>query len=227
MNSDNLINLTRKITDPLNSNRYIHNILGLVLITASHYFIPHPIIPMSVIRTIRNNTTISFLLTVLLAYLLQKDINAALVSAIVVFVLSHIVKKNENFENNDYVTLMINEYNYDLDRMVDKTKSNHNNKIGFAMPHQIVSSINNNPVLKPVNNISTTQIKTPNNIQSTHIPKKELTNVHAQIKNDFEFNSDNLRYLNYNPQKLMEFQDMVYNDEFTGNTFNPRLERLN
>lgn len=226
MNSDNLIDLTRKITDPL-SNKYVHGILLILLITASHYFIPHPLIPMNVIKAIKNNTTVSFILTVLLAYLLQRDINTALVSAIVVFVLSHIVGKNENFENNDYVTLMVNEYNYDLDRMVNKTKANHNNKIGFTKPHQIVSVPNNNPSLQSVDNISTTQIKNPNNVQTTHAPKKELTNVQTQVKNDFEFNPDNLRYLNYDPKKMMEFQDMVYADEFTGNTFDPRLERLN
>jgi len=122
MNSDSLTNLANNIAQPLDNNKYVRSSLILLLIVSSGYFVPHPLFPKKFTKTVQNNRVFGFLLTLLLAYLLTRDFNSSVLATILVFALSYLTENMENFEQSDYVSLLVNENNAKLDRTVNKPK---------------------------------------------------------------------------------------------------------
>jgi hypothetical protein len=159
MNSDNLSNLARTITSPID-NKYIRSMLLILLLPSSSIFIPR-VVPIS--SNILNYTITKALLTLTLSYLLTNDIYVSMVATVFIFVLSYIVQNYEGFETSDYVNLLVNEYNHDLDKTENKSK-------------------------------------------------KVVRNKKKQEK--FDFNIDNLRYLNYDDMKLAQIKQDINMDDF-------------
>jgi hypothetical protein len=184
MNS-NIVNLIEQILLPLTENKYMSNILLLLLLFNVQYILPYPLIPNNIQHILRNNKYISFILLLLLCYLFTRDINVSILFTILIYIIHFIVIKMENFDNHNDVILMINKYNYELDKVKNKLKET-NNKLGYSKPQQIKNTINNNEKLPNV--------------------KENIKNNENNLKDDFEFSIDNLRYLRYDIDKLNKLE---------------------
>jgi hypothetical protein len=205
-----------KIASTLN-NKYVNGVLLMLLLVLMPYFLPINLIPVWVIKSLQEYRIVGFLLLYLLAYTLVKDFYVALLAAMVVYVLSYVSSKMEKFENIDYVNLLINQYNAKLNKtMTDSEKSL---KSGFVRPHEANSSESSKkPHLTKISNISNDQIKdlqTGKDNRARDNYTKELSELdHSQ----FQFNDDNLRYLNYD--KLKDPKNFEHNM----NLVEPNLE---
>jgi len=218
MNSDNIVNFAENLVAPIENNKYLRALLLVVLIVSTGYFVPHPIVPSGVYKVIRDYKILGFILTLLLAYLLTRDMNVSLVATLLIFVLHFVTKKLESFESVDYVNMYVNEYNYDLDRVIQKKKAPMQ-KIGFARPQQVENARETGPSVPEVENVSRSQSReAPSKVPSERVFRAACKNVDTD---DFKFNKDNLRYLNYNPQKMHNFEEAVYDDKLTGNNTMP------
>ncbi len=171
-------NAISNLLSPL-ENKYISGTILLFLIITSNSYIPHPLVPKNILSIVTQNKFIGVILTLILAYLLTGDINVALIATVFIYTISHITQRIEGFETTDYVNLLVNEYNYDIDKMINK------------------------------------------NIPKTHKMNKDHV---KNNKDNFVFNQDNLRFLNYDNKKLKKFQQEVFDDSFTGNNVQPILE---
>ena len=214
MNSDNIVNFAENLVGPINNNKYLRALLLVVLIVSTGYYVPHPILPSSIYTMIQNYKILGFIMTLLLAYLLTRDMNVSLVATLLIFVLHFITKKLESFESVDNVNMYVNQYNYDLDRVVQKKKASHE-KIGFVRPQQIPVPKFTGSEIPNVENISRHQARDdPSKAPVDHVFRAQCKNVDTD---DFKFNQDNLRYLNYNPQKMKQFESDVYADQLNNN----------
>jgi hypothetical protein len=124
------LELIDNILAPIDNNKYIRGLLLVVLLVSSGYFVPHPIIPKSVVQVVHNYAIISFILTLLLAYLLTSDVNVAVVVAVVIFVLALITKKVEGFETVDYDKL-------DRFDRFNKEENNNVSEIQYKKPQDV------------------------------------------------------------------------------------------
>ena len=221
MNSDNIVNLLENLTSPLDSNKYIRGTLLVVLLVNASYFVPQPLLPSSLTNALRKYALLSFVFTLILSYLLTRDINVSLVASLLIFGLNYVIKK-ESFENSNDVSLLVNEYNYDLDRVIEKRKAGHHNTIGFTRPNQIKVAPNNNPLMESVEDLSRGELS--HNIKHRGTQKKHLQQHELNVQDDFKICKDTLRYLRYNPKRMNEFQDSVHNDVFSGNNVQGNLE---
>jgi hypothetical protein len=162
-------------------NKYISTSLLVTLLVCSNYYIPHPLLPLNFIVFIQQNKIICFLLTLLLSYIISKDIYIALVSTCVIFTLN-LICKYINKEPFDDITTLINKYNYELDK-------NYKNILfptyGYSTPDRTPNLPNENPKL----------ILNNNHTVSEPIEHEKLKNVSKHIKDDFEFSPDNLKYI--------------------------------
>ena len=222
MNSDNIVNLLENLTSPIDSNKYIRGTLLVILLVNASYFVPQPLLPSALVSALRNYTVLSFVFTLILAYLLTRDMNVSIVASLLVYALNYVTLKMERFENTNDVALLVNEYNYDLDKVIEKPKAGHHNVIGFTRPHQIKVAPNNNPKLQPVDDLS--REEPTHHIKHRGTKRSELQHHELNVQDDFKFSKDNLRYLHYNPQRLNQFQDLVHNDVFSGNSVQGNLE---
>lgn len=214
MNSDNIVNFAENLVAPIDNNKYLRALLLVVLIVSTGYFVPHPIVPSGIYKMIQNYKILGFIFTLLLAYLLTRDMNVSLVATLLIFVLHFITKKLESFESVDYVNMYVNEYNYDLDKVIQKKKASHE-KIGFARPQKIPSPKYVGPEVPDIENISRHQSsEAPSKVPGERVFRAQCKNVDTD---DFKFNQDNLRYLNYNPQKMKQFEGEVYADQLNNN----------
>jgi hypothetical protein len=222
MNSDNIVNLLENLTSPIDSNKYIRGTLLVILLVNASYFVPQPLLPSGLVNALRNYALLSFIFTLLLSYLLTRDINVSIVASLLIYGLNYVNLKMERFENTNDVALLVNEYNYDLDRVIQKNKADHHNTIGFTRPSQIKIAPNNNPALPTVDDIS--KEEPTFNVKHRGTKRRQLQEQNLHIRDDFKFCKDNLRYLRYNPKKLNEYQDLVHNDVFSGNNVEANLE---
>jgi len=155
---------------------------------------------------------------------LTNDINVSIVAAILVFVFSYLTKKYENFEPTDYVNLLVNELNYDLDRVVQKPFTGPHN-LKFQKPQNVPNTPSKLPGMPKIENISHAQFS-----DAPSQAPKDYTYPHShKVKeyevDQFQFTPDNLRYLHYNPNKLVKYQQGVYEDKlYYENQVNPDLE---
>ena len=206
MNSDNLVNFVEKLIAPIESNKFVKGLLLVVLLVSTGYFVPHPILPSSIYKSLQSYKVLGFICTLLLAHLLTKDMSVSLVATVLIFSLHYITKHFEGFEPIDYTNLYNNEYNYDLDKVVNKKKANHNVKVEFKRPQDEVVHDDTNPDMPEINNIN-------NKVPVRKNTKKYKPNTCCQKHlDDFEFNEDSLRYLNYNGNKIQKFEQAVYTD---------------
>ena len=195
MNSDNLIDLMKKITYPFDSNKYISGTLLIILLINASYYIPQPLLPNILVNELKKYGLLSFIFTLLLSYLLTKDINVSIIASLLIFGLYHLNLKIKNFQNTDNMPLLINEYNYNLDRVKQKDD---------IRSDQIKLLLNNKPSLS-INNNTTNTTNTINEEPIFDINYDESKQLQNQILNnnndDFKFTEDNLRYLHHNPKK--------------------------
>ena len=208
MNSDNLVNFVEKIVAPIESNKFVKGLLLVVLLVSTGYFVPHPILPSSIYKALQNYKVLGFICTLLLAHLLTRDMSVSLVATVLIFSLHYITKHFEGFEPIDYTNLYNNEYNYDLDKVVNKKKVNHNVKVEFKRPQEEDSPEDTNPEMPEVNNINNKVSTKKNNNKY----KQPYTCCQKHLDDDFEFNQDSLRYLNYDGNKIQKFEQAVYTD---------------
>ncbi len=208
MNSDNLVNFFENLVGPVESNKFVKGLLLVVLLVSTGYFVPHPILPSSVYKALQNYKVLGFICTLLLAHLLTRDMSVSLVATVLIFSLHYITRHFEGFEPVDYTNLLINEYNYNLDKVVNKKKANHNVRVEFKRPQEEVVVEDTNPEMPEINNIN------------SKVPVRKLNKKQKQgnaccqkhLDDDFEFNQDSLRYLNYNGNKIQKFEQAVYAD---------------
>ena len=193
MNSNNILDLLKKLTYPFDSNKYISGAFLIILLVNTHYFIPRPLLPNILIKELKKYGLLSFIFTLLLTYLLTKDIIVSIIVSLLIFALNYINLKMERFKDTDDVPLLINKYNYNLDRVIDKDVMRYSNKLGFIKADQSKIIPDNKPSLPPIINISSNN-KCP----------KSNKKIKKQISHDidnFKFNEDNLKYLQYDSQK--------------------------
>lgn len=222
MNSNNIVNSVENLLSPIVTNKYVRATLLIILLVNTHYFVPQLLLPNSLTNTLKKYPILSFVFTFLLFYLLTTDINVSIVASLLIYALNYLNLKMEYFENTDATTLLINEYNYDLDKAIYKKKADHNNTIGFFRPDQIISAPNNNPELPVIDNIS--KEKSILNEKYVESKKNKLLDHTKNIYNEFKFSKDNLRYLRYDPKKLNEHHQLVFNDFPSGNNVKGNLE---
>lgn len=239
MNSDSLTNLANNIAQPLDNNKYVRSSLILLLIVSSGYFVPHPLFPKKFTRAIQNNRILGFLLTLLLAYLLTQDFNSSVVATVLVFALSYLTENIENFETTDYVSLLVNENNANLDRTVNKAKFT-NKDLQFKRPQDEVEVDHSKFLGEPQNtcydeslhygqhkkqqalmtreqlkNYELAKLKNLADEQLKHNLPKVPENVdfgHIRgydVDEDKVFSKDNLRFLNYDSKTINKFQEEV------------------
>lgn len=214
MNSDNIVNFAENLVAPIENNKYVRALLLVFLLVSAGYFVPHPIVPRGVYKIIQDYKIVGFILTLLLAFLLTRDMNVSLVATLLIFVLHYVTKRMESFESVDYVNMYVNQYNYDLDRVVQKKKASHE-KLGFARPQQVQNPKSVGPMVPEVDNISRHQQRDEvSSAPGDRVFRAQCKNVETD---DFKFNKDNLRYLNYNPQNMQNYEEMVYDDKLNGN----------
>ncbi len=211
------LEFVENVLAPIDNNKYIRGLLLVVLLVSSGYFVPHPIVPRVVVQVVHNYAFVSFLLTLLLAYLLTSDINVAVVVAIAIFVLGFITKKVEGFESVDYVNQLVNQYNAQLDREENSNVS----QLQYKRPQEVPNAVNRGEAINQVNNIARTQVKEK---LVGDLPAETQFNQQRYDASkiiDFDFTDDSLRYLTYDQKKLNKFQENVLNDQFTGNQVHP------
>jgi len=240
MNSDSLTNLANNLVDPLDNNKYVRSSLILLLIVSSGYFVPHPLFPKKFTKTVQSNRVFGFLLTLLLGYLLTRDFNSSVVATILVFALSYLTENMENFESSDYVSLLVNEHNSNLDKVVNKQKF-LNKGLDFKRPQD--QEVDHSELGKPENtcndetlhygqhekqklkmsreqlkkyelaklkNISESQAKYETGLVPENVNFGHIRGYDAD--EDKVFSKDNLRFLNYDQKALNKFQEDVFAD---------------
>ena len=142
MNSDNLIDMIKKITYPFESNKYISGIFMIILLVNTQYFIPQPILPNILVNELKKYGLLSFIFTLLFSYLLTKNINVSIVVSLLIFGLNFLNLKfkpdTNNIINND---LLINKVTQ-KDNIKFTNKKPEENKI-IANTRTDLSSIDN------------------------------------------------------------------------------------
>jgi hypothetical protein len=140
MNSDNVLDLIKKITYPFDTNKYISGIFMIILLVNTQYFIPQPILPNIIVDELKKYGLLSFIFTLLFSYLLTKDINVSIVVSLLLFGLNYLNLKFRqdaiNIDNND---LLINKVTQ-KDNIKFSNKKPEENKI---IANTDLSSIDN------------------------------------------------------------------------------------
>lgn len=129
MNSDNLIDMIKKITYPFDTNKYISGIFMILLLVNTQYFIPQPILPNILIDELKKYGLLSFIFTLLFSYLLTKDINVSIVVSLLIFGLNFLnLKFKPDSNNSDNSDLLINKV-IQKDNIKSSNKKPEQNKI--------------------------------------------------------------------------------------------------
>ncbi len=134
--------LIENILSPIDNNIYVKGVLLVLLIISAGYFIPHPLFPKNTVNLINQYVAIPFLLTLLLAYLLTNNINVSLVAAVLIFVLSYITRRTETFDSPEYVNLLVNKYNAELDK--EEHPTNEIKSVVQKEPEVIIEKVEDN-----------------------------------------------------------------------------------
>ena len=140
MNSDNLIDMIKKITYPFDSNKYISGIFMIILLVNTQYFIPQPILPNIIVDELKKYGLLSFIFTLLFSYLLTKDINVSIVVSLLIFGLNFLNLKFKPDSNNS--DLLINKV-IQKDNIKSSNKKPEQNKI-IPDTQPVLSAIDNN-----------------------------------------------------------------------------------
>ena len=129
MNSDNVLDLIKKITYPFDTNKYISGAIMIILLVNTRYFIPQSILPDILVNELKKYGLLSFIFTLLFSYLLTKDINASIVVSLLLFGLNYLnLKFKPDSNNSDDSDLLINKV-IQKDNIKSSNKKPEQNKI--------------------------------------------------------------------------------------------------
>lgn len=137
MNSENILDVLKKITYPIDSNKYINGILLIILLVNTPTFIPQPLLPDILVNELKKYGLLSFIFTLIFSYLLSKDINVSIIVSLLIFALNflnlkinqdnNLDKKKQNTIIKPIVSTSNNDSNVLNKDYIDiKTKSKHN-----------------------------------------------------------------------------------------------------
>jgi hypothetical protein len=211
---DSVVSFIEKLVSPIDNNQYLRGFLIVMLVTYSSLIVPQAM-PQTIMGYISQYKALSFVLTFLLAYLLTRNVASSLVVSVVIFVINYLIMR-ERFTNQDKLNLLINDYNYQIDRQINKN-AYPKKQMGFARPHQVENHPNENPSMQSVDNISSRERK---GVRTPEFKKSSKMTSPTQ----FKFDDDSLRYLNYENAQLNKYQEEVYGDRFTGNSVHPHMD---
>ena len=189
MNSDNLIDFVKKITYPIDSNKYISGALLIILLVNTQHFLPQPLLPNILINELKKYGLLSFIFTLLFSYLLTKDINVSIIVSLLIFGLNYVNLKIENLQNTS-TSILINEFDYNLN--LDGVIQKDNTKIIISDHNKVLLDVK--PTLPIIN--------TTKNLKKRYISDKiHVNDNNFNFNSDtFDFNKDTLKYLDYESQ---------------------------
>ncbi len=144
------------------------------------------------INFIRHENVFGYMFVFLLAYLVFRTIETSVSAVILGVVIYYGLKKLELLENfdQDKTNLLINEYNFDLDKTINKKKVRFAPNT-YKRPHQIVHKSSKGHAEIDMNE------------------RPEFVRPSDNVTSGFDITDDSLRYLTYSKKDLNEYRHKI------------------